>query len=110
MVSLKALADDAEGALGVRKFIGTDVSFVFGLKRNLNKRPRTHASEAGVSETKARYGLGPEGVRQHAKVVRFTPGEVPAERVVVPSCGVMPPVRVSASAPKRSAVGRKIKK
>jgi hypothetical protein len=100
LVSLKTLATGEDPVVGIEKFITTDTSFVFGFKKNLQKRPRNAVGAASVASTKAgvRYGLGAQGVVDRARVVKITPGPVPQveETASVPVCGVMPPPRVMA--------------
>ena len=96
---LKTLSASEEKPEGLERFVGTDISMMFGYKKNLLKKPKTAAGEdarvVGTARVGRRTSSGPTGRSEKAKVVVITPGPLP-ERDVVAGCGVMPPKRVMA--------------
>lgn len=97
---LKALNTSEEKPDGLERFIGTDITYSFGLKKNLVKKPKKAAGSMEIDSVRPKLvrGLGPEGVVYRAKVVAITPGPLPETK---PSCSVMPPERVVAKVVKK---------
>jgi hypothetical protein len=98
LVTLKALLTGEEPIEGLERFVGTSTSYSFGIKKNLLKRPRASAKPSGETAmvAKPKYVLGPRGVVNKAKFIKYTPkNDVPVE----PVCGVMPPERIKVLTP-----------
>jgi hypothetical protein len=93
---IKGLLSGDDLIEGIEQFVSTTSSYVFGFKHNLRTKPRksastpTSAPDSGVASIPL-YRLGPQGVVSRARVVTYTPADLPA----APALPVMPPSRLA---------------